>query len=162
MSVADNRSNGDAPYRLDFPQGLSATASVFFVYRLYAGDGTLLYVGSTCNLLERLGAHARKPWAEKVVAVEVAAFTERSAALQAERKAVRQEKPRHNAVLYIIPDSLTPNQYRAVLAAHTREKVCEVCSEEFTATRAHAKTCSPACKQKGYRQRKESGRDVIG
>ncbi len=34
------------------------------------------------------------------------------------------------------------------------EKVCEVCGEEFTANRADAKTCSPACKQKAYRRRK--------
>ncbi len=35
-------------------------------------------------------------------------------------------------------------------------KTCEVCGEEFTATRVDTKTCSPACKQKGYRQRKGS------
>jgi hypothetical protein len=54
------------------------------------------------------------------------------------------------------------NRRRSQRDEHLRQKTCEVCSEEFTATRAHAKTCSPACKQKGYRQRKESGRDVIG
>ena len=45
------------------------------------------------------------------------------------------------------------NRRRAERDEHLRQKVCEVCSEEFTATRAHAKTCSPACKQKAYRQR---------
>jgi hypothetical protein len=38
--------------------------------------------------------------------------------------------------------------------AEKRKKVCEVCSEEFTATRQDAKTCSPGCKQKAYRRRK--------
>jgi hypothetical protein len=33
-------------------------------------------------------------------------------------------------------------------------KVCEVCGQEFIATRRDAKTCSPGCKQKAYRQRK--------
>jgi hypothetical protein len=33
------------------------------------------------------------------------------------------------------------------------QKVCEVCGEEFTAKRVDTKTCSPACKQKAYRQR---------
>jgi len=45
------------------------------------------------------------------------------------------------------------NRRRSELDEHLRQKVCEVCSEEFTATRSHAKTCSPACKQKAYRQR---------
>jgi hypothetical protein len=39
--------------------------------------------------------------------------------------------------------------------ARAREKVCEVCGEGFTATRRDAKTCSPPCKQKAYRRRKQ-------
>jgi hypothetical protein len=31
--------------------------------------------------------------------------------------------------------------------------VCEVCGEEFTAKRNDAKTCSPKCRQRAYRQR---------
>jgi hypothetical protein len=46
------------------------------------------------------------------------------------------------------------SRLRSERAARTREKVCEVCDEPFTATRRDAKTCSPACKQKAYRQRK--------
>jgi hypothetical protein len=42
----------------------------------------------------------------------------------------------------------------AGVEAGSREKVCEVCGESFTATRRDAKTCSPACKQKAYRARK--------
>jgi len=38
--------------------------------------------------------------------------------------------------------------------ARAREKVCGVCGEAFTATRADAKTCSPACRQKAYRLRR--------
>jgi predicted nucleic acid-binding Zn ribbon protein len=38
--------------------------------------------------------------------------------------------------------------------AAARQKVCEVCGEEFTAKRVDAKTCSPACKQKAYRRRR--------
>jgi hypothetical protein len=50
------------------------------------------------------------------------------------------------------------NQRRSKRRQRLREKVCEVCGEEFTATRTHAKTCSGACKQKAYRrrQRKET------
>jgi hypothetical protein len=48
------------------------------------------------------------------------------------------------------------NHRRSQRDEHLRQKVCEVCSKEFTATRAHTKTCSPACKQKAYRQRRRS------
>jgi len=48
------------------------------------------------------------------------------------------------------------NRRRSMRDEHLRQKVCEVCSKEFTARRAHTKTCSPACKQKAYRQRSRS------
>jgi hypothetical protein len=47
------------------------------------------------------------------------------------------------------------NQVRKEKRAEVRKKVCEVCGEEFTATRRDAKTCSKACKQKAYRGRKK-------
>jgi predicted GIY-YIG superfamily endonuclease len=154
----------------EFAEGLADTASAYFVYRLYAADRTLLYIGSTNNLLERLGNHAReKPWASRVVLVRTEAFTERSVALAAEREAVRLEKPRHNGVLYVTPEGLTKkeaiywyNRRRSESRQHLRQKVCEVCSKEFTATRAHTKTCSPACKQKAYRQRKKAAGSTNG
>lgn len=46
------------------------------------------------------------------------------------------------------------NQVRKEKRAEERKKVCEVCSEEFTATRRDTKTCSAKCKQKAYRRRK--------
>jgi len=50
------------------------------------------------------------------------------------------------------------NRRRSQRDEHLRQKTCEVCSKEFTATRAHAKTCSPACKQTAYRLRKRNTR----
>lgn len=50
------------------------------------------------------------------------------------------------------------NQRRKERGAVEREKVCEVCGEKFTAPRKDAKTCSPACKQKAYRQRKREAK----
>jgi hypothetical protein len=46
------------------------------------------------------------------------------------------------------------NGLRKEKRAEERRKVCEVCGEEFIATRRDAKTCSDACKQKAHRQRK--------
>jgi hypothetical protein len=47
------------------------------------------------------------------------------------------------------------NQVRKEKRAEERKKFCEVCGEEFTATRRDAKTCSAGCKQKAYRLRKK-------
>jgi hypothetical protein len=47
------------------------------------------------------------------------------------------------------------NQVRKERRTEERNKVCEVCGEEFTATRRDAKTCSARCKQKAYRQRRK-------
>jgi len=47
------------------------------------------------------------------------------------------------------------NQLRKEKRAEERKKVCEVCGEEFTATRRDAKACSKACKQRAYRGRKK-------
>jgi hypothetical protein len=47
------------------------------------------------------------------------------------------------------------NRLREEKRAEERKQVCEVCDEEFFTTRPDvAKTCSNACKQKAYRQRK--------
>jgi hypothetical protein len=50
------------------------------------------------------------------------------------------------------------NQVRKERRAEERKKVCEVCGEEFTATRRDQKTCSKACKQKAHRRRKKEVR----
>jgi hypothetical protein len=47
------------------------------------------------------------------------------------------------------------NQSRKEKRAEERKKVCEICGEEFTATRRDTKTCSAGCKQKAYRRRKK-------
>jgi hypothetical protein len=47
------------------------------------------------------------------------------------------------------------NQLRKEKRAEERKKVCEICGEEFTASRQDAKACSVGCKQKVYRQRKK-------
>jgi putative metallohydrolase (TIGR04338 family) len=45
------------------------------------------------------------------------------------------------------------NRLRHDLTEEGRQKVCEVCGTEFTASRADAKTCSPRCRQRLRRQR---------
>lgn len=43
-----------------------------------------------------------------------------------------------------------------------RKKVCEVCGGAFVATRKDAKTCSPKCKQRAYRERHRNSRSDSG
>ncbi len=50
------------------------------------------------------------------------------------------------------------NQLRKERGAAEREKVCEICGKEFTATRKDAKTCSQVCRQKAYRRRLQEAR----
>jgi hypothetical protein len=47
------------------------------------------------------------------------------------------------------------NQVRKEKRAEERKKACEVCDEEFTATRRDSKTCSDRCRQKAYRRRRK-------
>ena len=41
----------------------------------------------------------------------------------------------------------------------TYEQACTICGATFTARRDDAETCSSACRQKAYRQRRAAGRD---
>lgn len=66
------------------------------LYRLYDGDGDLLYVGITNMPNARWAAHTLKPWWKQVARKEVAWFDNRAQAEQAETLAIRQECPRHN------------------------------------------------------------------
>ena len=47
------------------------------------------------------------------------------------------------------------NQVRKEKRAEQRGKICEVCGEEFTATRRDSKTCSDGCRQMAYRRRRK-------
>lgn len=66
------------------------------VYRLYAPDGTLLYIGSSYNPDKRCEVHRRAPWWREVGRRTEEWFPNRSQAYTAETKAIWREKPRHN------------------------------------------------------------------
>lgn len=66
------------------------------VYRLYAADGTLLYIGSAYAPDARWDEHRKKPWAAKVARRSEAWFPDRAAAYAAETAAIKSELPRHN------------------------------------------------------------------
>jgi hypothetical protein len=69
------------------------------LYRFYDRTGILLYIGITVDLGVRMAAHAKdKDWWPQVDrgATRIEYFDGRRAALDAEREAIKAEKPLHN------------------------------------------------------------------
>ena len=67
------------------------------VYRLYAADETLLYVGITYDIKTRFADHkANKDWWSNVAVKEVRWLPDRDAAWAEEQRVIREERPRWN------------------------------------------------------------------
>jgi predicted GIY-YIG superfamily endonuclease len=67
------------------------------LYRFFAADNALLYVGVTRTLGARWSSHAKtKPWWPEVHHQTVEWFDSRDAALAAEKVAIKSEGPRYN------------------------------------------------------------------
>lgn len=68
------------------------------LYRHFDAAGQLLYVGVTNDIARRTGQHrANSAWFAKSAKLTVEWLDDRAAALMAERRAIIQEKPAHNA-----------------------------------------------------------------
>jgi hypothetical protein len=68
------------------------------LYRHFDSDGRLLYVGISLSAIIRLAEHRASPWFDDIARVEIERHPTRKAALAAERKAIRDERPLHNIV----------------------------------------------------------------
>lgn len=69
------------------------------LYRFFGADGSLLYVGLTMNPGTRWPSHARdKPWWLEVHTLTIEHFADRPAVEDAERRAIRAERPRYNVI----------------------------------------------------------------
>lgn len=67
------------------------------LYRCYASDNALLYVGISKHWPDRMIQHRRdKHWFGDVTKVEVEHYADRDTALAAERAAIQKERPQHN------------------------------------------------------------------
>lgn len=67
------------------------------LYRHFDGDGALLYIGVSLNVVMRLAQHRdHSAWFEAIAKVTVERFPTRAKAIAAEREAIRQERPKHN------------------------------------------------------------------
>lgn len=70
-----------------------------YLYRHFDAFGSLLYVGISLSWLMRTKAHSKSAeWFEEVARVTIEQFATREEAMEAEREAIRREKPRYNVV----------------------------------------------------------------
>jgi len=82
---------------------LVATERPCYLYRLHDEEGNLLYVGIAFFFGQRMRQHERRaPWWRSVSCVELRRYDTRSEAEDAERTAIRTERPEHN-VRYAAP-----------------------------------------------------------
>lgn len=87
---------------------IEITSNPTALYRLYADDGTLLYVGITRNIGMRFLHHrGNKPWWPEVARWTMAWYPSRREASAAELAAIASERPVHNVL------GATPKQPRA-------------------------------------------------
>lgn len=69
------------------------------LYRHFSEEGVLLYVGISLSWPARTKQHAHgSRWFDQVAKVEIERFPTREAALDAERKAIKAEKPKFNII----------------------------------------------------------------
>lgn len=69
------------------------------LYRYFDNDGSLLYIGISLSAVARAVQHRQNAhWWDKVHRCEVERFPTRALAADAERKAIKAERPLHNVV----------------------------------------------------------------
>lgn len=69
------------------------------LYRHFNSSGDLLYVGISLSWPARTKAHAQGArWFDQVARIEIENFSTREGALEAERQAIKSEKPQYNVI----------------------------------------------------------------
>lgn len=66
------------------------------LYRHFGADGELLYVGIAASPMSRTAQHVASEWADQVASITFEWHESRTAALNAETRAVLTEAPLHN------------------------------------------------------------------
>lgn len=94
------------------------------LYRIYSGNGELLYVGMTVNVFSRIEHHqSGKPWWTFVRTITVTPYSDRRAAERAERLAIRAESPTWNDQIREVPRK--PRKQSRVNLATARAHLAE-------------------------------------
>lgn len=121
-----------------------------YLYRLYATDGSLLYVGITSNLTRRMSDHRlRQPWWHEVAHTNTTCLPDRTVALRAESRAIRDEDPRYNLAGkdYERPPAMRP------LQRVSAEEMQALLVQTVAAQLAHVITEATARKHRANRNR---------
>lgn len=66
------------------------------LYRIYGEKRVLIYIGITDDYDSRMRQHSEKSWWAEVRGITTEEFTDRSAAAEAEARAIRSESPKYN------------------------------------------------------------------
>ncbi len=91
------------------------------LYRFFAADGTLLYIGLTMNPGTRWKAHSKdKPWWTEVANVTVEVYPDRRSVEAAEVSAIKSEKPKYNIAHRIGAQPTQPSRSVRVVSRSTR------------------------------------------
>ena len=79
-------------------QEIDPKAERYYVYRLYAADGQLLYIGRSYDPLQRLRSHhaSAADWPAKVVEIEGHGPYTWDEAVRREREEILRKRPPHN------------------------------------------------------------------
>ena len=86
------------------------------LYRAWAADGTLLYVGMSFHSLSRLCQHRLNAvWFDQVETIKIERFESRGRAIIAEANAIRIERPKHN----VVHNEAKPRRRRTPLIARS-------------------------------------------
>jgi hypothetical protein len=126
------------------------------LYRLFAADGSLLYVGITTHLQERLAAHADcQPWWPHVARKTAEWCANRGAAAAAEKLAIVTESPRHNIQLSLdaAPDARAGSQHKLPQTAFRLPEGLLAWLREQAATEERTQTAIVRAALEEYRRR---------
>lgn len=97
------------------------------VYRFYAEDGRLLYVGITEEVAKRFLRHSERLWWPEALTVRLEVYAARSEALAVEAHAISNEAPVHNRMIPPEPVEFLPlplsTQYLAVADIRPRPRL---------------------------------------
>jgi predicted GIY-YIG superfamily endonuclease len=89
------------------------------VYRVYAADDTLLYVGCTAHVVKRMSAHAHKSaWWPLAARITYTTHPTLAAGRGAESKAIRTEHPICNIHERAVPPLVARTERDRYLEAH--------------------------------------------
>ncbi len=89
------------------------------LYRHYDSDGDLLYVGVSLSTVQRLMHHRGvSKWFDQIARIDIERFATRGEALDAERRAIRDESPIYNRA-HRAPKSEAQIEFEESMAALT-------------------------------------------